>query len=372
MIIGTPRETKDNEFRVGLNPESVHELVHHGHRVLVERGAGHGIGASDDTYRQAGADVVDDAAAVFSGADLIVKVKEPQPAERALLRRGQILFTFLHLAPDPEQAHDLMASGAACIAYETVTAADGSLPLLTPMSEVAGRLSVQAGATTLERIHGGSGKLLGGVPGVEAATVVIIGGGVVGSQAAAMAVGMQANVTVIDRSHQALARLDDRFAGRVNTEFSTRHALRRWVARADLLIGSVLLPGARAPRLVTREMIASMQPGSVAVDVAIDQGGCFETSRPTNHSQPTFVEAGVVHYCVTNMPGAVPRTSTRALNNATLPFVLQLADRGLAALCDDPHLRDGLNILAGKITHRRVAEALGRDHHDPIELLGCA
>ncbi len=370
MIVGTPRETKDNEFRVGLDPQSVHELTHHGHRVIVEHDAGAGIGASDDDYRAAGADVVTDATTVFATADLIVKVKEPQAAERALLRRGQMLFTFLHLAPDPTQARDLMASGAICIAYETVTADDGSLPLLTPMSAVAGRLSVQAGATALEKINGGSGKLLGGVPGVEAATVVIVGGGTVGANAAAMGVGLRANVTVIDRSARALARLDDLFSGRINTEFSTRSSLRRWVARADLLIGSVLLPGARAPKLVTREMIASMTPGAVAVDVAIDQGGCFETSRPTTHSQPTFVEEGVVHYCVTNMPGAVPQTSTRALNNATLPFVLQLADNGVDALRENPHLRNGLNVMEGKITNRQVAEALGYDYSDPVGLLG--
>ena len=370
MIIGIPRETKDNEYRVGLTPESVHELVHHGHSVIVEHDTGAGIGADDEAYRAVGAEIAASAEAVFAAAELIVKVKEPQPPERALLRPGQILFTYLHLAPDPELARDLIASGATCIAYETVTAPDGGLPLLTPMSEVAGRLSVQAGAHHLEKINGGSGKLLGGVPGVEAATVVIVGGGTVGANAAMMATGLRANVTVIDRAARALARLDDLFSGRVNTQYSTRHALEQWVPRADLLIGSVLLPGARAPKLVTREMIAAMTPGSVAVDVAIDQGGCFETSRPTSHSHPTFIAEGVVHYCVTNMPGAVPLTATRALNNATLPFVLRLADRGIDALRDDPHLRNGLNVLDGKITNRKVAEALDLPFHGPAELLG--
>ena len=365
MIIGVPREIKDNEFRVGLNPESVHELTHHGHRVLVETGAGDGIGATDDDYRLAGASVMDSAAELFAEAGLIVKVKEPQASERAMLHAGQILFTFLHLAADPAQAHDLMASKATCIAYETVTAADGSLPLLTPMSEVAGRLSIQAGANHLEKIHGGSGKLLGGVPGVEAANVVIVGGGVVGSNAAMIAFGMHARVTVIDRSAHALTRLDKQFSGQVNTEFSTRHTLEQWVPRADLLIGSVLLPGAKAPKLVTRDMIAAMRRGSVAVDVAIDQGGCFETSKPTSHSHPTFLSEGVVHYCVTNMPGAVPQTATRALNNATLPFVLALADKGIDALREDPHLRQGLNVMDGKITNANVAMALGLDSHDP-------
>ncbi len=369
MIIGVPREIKDNEFRVGMNPESVHELAHHGHRVLVETGAGSGIGATDDDYRNAGAVIMDSAAELFAEAGLIVKVKEPQASERAMLHAGQILFTFLHLAADPAQAHDLMASGATCIAYETVTASDGSLPLLTPMSEVAGRFSIQAGANHLEKINGGSGKLLGGVPGVEAANVLIVGGGVVGSNAARIAFGMHARVTVIDRSAQALTRLDNQFSGQVNTEFSTRHTLDQWVPRADLLIGSVLLPGAKAPKLVTRNMIAAMRPGSVAVDVAIDQGGCFETSKPTSHSQPTFVAEDVVHYCVTNMPGAVPQTATRALNNATLPFVLALADKGIDALRENPHLRQGVNVMDGKITNANVATALGFDYHDPAGLL---
>jgi alanine dehydrogenase len=369
MIIGIPREIKDNEFRVGMNPESVRELTHHGHHVLVEHDAGIGIGATDENYRQAGAIITDSASDLYANAKLIIKVKEPQPVERAMLRPDQILFTCLHLAADAEQTRDLLASGTTCIAYETVTAHDGSLPLLTPMSEVAGRLSAQVGANYLERINGGSGKLLGGVPGVEAANVVIIGGGVVGRNAAMIAFGMHARVTVIDRSAKALEQLDHQFSGQVNTEFSTRHSLEKWVAQADLLIGSVLLPGAKAPKLVSREMIASMQPGSVAVDVAIDQGGCFETSRPTRHSNPTYVAEGVVHYCVTNMPGAVPLTATRALNNATLPFALALADNGIEALRNDPNLRNGLNIMNGKVTNPNVATALGYDYSDPSDLL---
>jgi alanine dehydrogenase len=370
MIIGVPREIKDNEFRVGMTPDSVAELVHHGHQVLVEENAGLGIHAGDDAYLQAGAEICPTAKAVFTRSEMIIKVKEPQPVERAWLKPGQILFTYLHLAPDPEQTQDLLNSGAVCIAYETVTSPSGHLPLLTPMSEVAGRLSIQAGANCLERIHGGSGKLLGGVPGVEAANVVIIGGGVVGQNAAMIAYGMRARVTVIDRNSEVLLQLDELFQGQVDTRFSTRKTIADCVADADLLIGSILIPGAKAPKLVTREMIATMRPGSVAVDVAIDQGGCFETSHPTTHSNPTFIVADVVHYCVANMPGAVPQTATRALNNATLPHALALANKGYRkALLEDEHLRNGLNVLDGNITNRQVADSLGYAFTDPLALL---
>ncbi len=360
MRIGVPSEVKDNEFRVGLIPSSVAELVHHGHSVLIEAGAGAGAGASDGDYRAAGAELADGPDRIFGEADMIVKVKEPLAAERKRLRAGQILFTYLHLAPDAEQTRDLIASGAICIAYETVTSAAGALPLLTPMSEVAGRLAPQVGAHALEKAQGGRGILLGGVPGVPAAEVVILGGGVSGTHAATIAVGMGARVTVVDRSGDTLKRLSAQFGTAVSTVFSTRAAIAELVRRADLLIGTVLVPGAAAPKLVTRAMVGTMKPGAVIVDVAIDQGGCVETSRATTHSHPTYVVDGVVHYCVANMPGAVARTSTFALNNATLPFAVVLADKGWrAALMEDPHLRAGLNVCRGAVTCRPVAEAHG-------------
>lgn len=360
MIVGVPREIKTHEYRVGLVPSSVRELVARGHEVIAERGAGAGVGASDDVYRSAGARVVERAEEVFAAADLLVKVKEPQPAERKLLRPGQVLFTYLHLAPDPEQARDLVASGCIAIAYETVTSATGALPLLTPMSEVAGRMAIQVGMHYLERPHGGSGVLLPGVPGVAPGKVTILGAGVVGANAARLAAGVGARVTVLNRSSEPLRRLDARLGGRVETGLATRDAIEEHVAGADVVVGAVLVAGARAPRLVTRTLVERMRAGSVIVDVAIDQGGCAETSRPTTHADPVYVVAGVTHYCVANMPGAVPRTSAAALNNATLPFVLALAERGWrAALEDDPHLRNGLNVCRGKITHAAVAEALG-------------
>ena len=365
MLIGVPKEIKVHEYRVGMTPSSVREAVAHGHEVWVERDAGCGIGADDAVYEKAGARIAGSAAEVFAGAELIVKVKEPQPAERRLLRAGQVLFTYLHLAPDAAQAKDLVASGAVCIAYETVTQAGGGLPLLAPMSEVAGRMAVQAGAKCLEKEQGGMGILLGGVAGVPPATIVILGAGVVGTNAAQIAVGSGARVVVIDRNIDALRRLDAMLGARVVTVYSNRDNIERHVASADLVIGAVLVPGAAAPRLVTRELVGRMKPGAVIVDVAIDQGGCAETSRATTHAEPTYVIDGVVHYCVTNMPGAVPRTSTYALNNATLPFVLQLADQGWrAALAADPHLKNGLNVCAGAITCREVAEALGEPHVD--------
>jgi alanine dehydrogenase len=360
MLIGVPKEIKDNEFRVGLTPSSIAELIHNGHKALVQTGAGLGSGLGDEEYVAAGATIVDRTAEIFERADLIVKVKEPLAAERKMLRPGQILFTYLHLAPDLQQTRDLIASRATCIAYETVTSASGGLPLLTPMSEVAGRLAPQVGARCLEKEAGGRGVLLGGVPGVPAGEVIILGGGVSGTHAATIALGMGANVTVVDRNPEALRRLAFQFNTGVRTIFSTRSAIAEIVKRADLLIGAVLVPGAAAPKLVTREMVSTMKPGAVIVDIAIDQGGCCETSRPTSHSDPTYVVDGVVHYCVTNMPGAVARTSTFALNNATLPFVLALADKGLkAAMAADAHLRAGLNVHAGRVTCKPVAEAHG-------------
>ncbi|WP_131194983.1 alanine dehydrogenase [Lichenihabitans psoromatis] len=360
MHIGVPKEIKDNEARVGMIPSAVAELVHHGHRVTVQAGAGVGAGLTDADYAEAGAAIEESAPAIFAAADMIVKVKEPLSAERQMLRPGQILFTYLHLAPDAAQTRDLIASGAICIAYETVTAANGSLPLLTPMSEVAGRLAPQVGAHALERAQGGRGILLGGVPGVPAADVVILGGGVSGSHAATIAIGMGAHVTVVDRSADTLKRLSAQFGASVTTVFSTRAAIADLVKRADLLIGTVLVPGAAAPKLVTADMVKTMKRGSVIVDVAIDQGGCVETSRATTHSDPTYVVDGVVHYCVANMPGAVARTSTFALGNVTLPFTLALADKGWkAALRADPHLRAGLNVCDGKITCAPVADAQG-------------
>ena len=359
MRVGVPKEIKDHEYRVGLVPSSVAELVRHGHEVLMERGAGLGAGLEDDLYVAAGARIAADAEAVFADAELIVKVKEPLPVERARLRRGQVLFTYLHLAPDPEQTRALLASGVTAIAYETVTSPSGGLPLLTPMSEIAGRLAPQVGARYLERTEGGRGVLLGGVPGVPPAEVVVLGGGVSGTHAATIALGMGATVFVVDRSGEALRRIAAQFPT-LRTIFSTHDALAHILRRADLLIGAVLVPGAAAPKLVTREMVASMKPGSVIVDIAIDQGGCCETSHPTTHSRPTYIEEGVIHYCVTNMPGAVARTSTFALNNATLPFVLALADKGWRqAITDDSHLRNGLNVHDGQLTCRPVAEAQG-------------
>jgi len=360
MIIGTVRERKTHEYRVGLTPESARELVLAGHQVLVESGAGEGIGADDRAYEAVGAEVAATAEEVFARAGMIVKVKEPAPAERAMLREGQVLYTYLHLAPDPDQARDLMASGAVCIAYETVTDAAGGLPLLRPMSQVAGRMAIQAGATALQKEHGGRGVLLGGVPGVLPAKVKILGGGVVGFNAAQMAAGLGADVTILDRSPEALERLALHFEARAKTRFSNLANLAESVAEADLVIGAVLIPGAAAPRLVSRAMLGTMQRGAVLVDVAIDQGGCFETSRPTTHADPTFIVDGIVHYCVANMPGAVARTSTYALNNVTLPHALRIASLGWKeAMRADPHLLDGLNVWDGRITHPAVAKALG-------------
>jgi alanine dehydrogenase len=360
MRVGIPKEVKTHEYRVGLVSGSVRELVHHGHQVVVERGAGSAIGIDDQDYVRAGATIAASAAEVFATADMIVKVKEPQPAEIAMLRQGQVLFTYLHLAADQRQTEGLLKSRATCIAYETVTDARGGLPLLAPMSEVAGRMSVQVGAHCLEKEQGGKGVLLGGVPGVKAAKVVIIGGGVSGTNAARMAMGMEAYVTVIDKSLHRLYELDLQFGSQLHTLFSTVENIENEVLEADLVIGAVLVPGAAAPKLVTRDMVKRMRPGSVIVDIAIDQGGCFETSRPTTHAEPTYVEHGVVHYCVTNMPGAVARTSTFALNNATLPFVSALADKGWQkALTEDVNLRRGLNIHGGAVTFEAVAKDLG-------------
>jgi len=367
MIIGTPKEIKNHEYRVGLTPESVRELHAHGHRVLVQTGAGEGIGAHDRTYVEAGAEIVGTAEEIFAVCDMVVKVKEPQPAERAMLREGQILYTYLHLAPDPDQTRDLMASGAVCIAYETVTSPHGGLPLLKPMSQVAGRMSIQAGATALEKAHGGRGVLLGGVPGVAPGKVCIIGGGVVGFNAAQMAAGLGADVTILDRDPEVLERVGTFFEARAKTRFSNRANLAECVAEADLVIGAVLIPGAEAPKLVTRHMLKTMQAGSVLVDVAIDQGGCFETSHATTHAEPTYVVDGIVHYAVANMPGGVARTSTYALNNVTLPHALRIADLGWKdALKRDMHLAQGLNVWNGKVTFEAVAEAVGTDYV-PVE-----
>lgn len=359
MLLGVPKEIKTHEYRVGLTPGSVREYVARGHKVLVESGAGLGIGADDDIYRAAGADIAAEASEIFARAEMVVKVKEPQPSEWTQLREGQILFTYLHLAPDPEQAKGLLDSGCTAIAYETVTDPSGGLPLLAPMSEVAGRLSIEAAGAALRSHAGGRGLLLGGVPGVAPARVLVIGGGVVGTHAARMAVGLGAEVTIVDRSVSRLRQLDELFGGRVRTRMSTIDSIEDELVAADVIIGAVLVPGASAPKLVSRAMLARMKPGSVLVDVAIDQGGCFEMSRPTTHEEPTFEVDGVIHYCVANMPGAVPLTSSQALNNATLPFGLALADRGLAALEDDRHLLAGLNISAGRVTNRAVADALG-------------
>ena len=360
MLIGVPKEIKNHEYRVGLTPSSVRELTTRGHAVLVEHNAGAGIGAADSAYEKAGAKIAAHAGEVFLRADMIIKVKEPQAAERAMLRKDQILFTYLHLAPDPDQCRDLVNSGAVCIAYETVTQPGGGLPLLAPMSEVAGRMAIQAGAHCLERVYGGMGVLLGGVAGVPPARIVILGAGVVGTNAAQMAVGTGAQVVVMDRSVDALRRMDRLLGARVMTIFSHRDNVEEQVLSADLVVGGVLIPGAAAPKLVTREMVTAMKAGAVIVDVAIDQGGCCETARATTHAEPTYIVDEVVHYCVANMPGGVPRTSTYALNNATLPFILQLAERGWqAALQTNTHLLNGLNVCRGKVTYREVAEALG-------------
>ncbi|KQX58487.1 alanine dehydrogenase [Ensifer sp. ENS06] len=372
MRVGCPKEIKNHEYRVGLTPGSVREYVAHGHEVIVETKAGAGIGADDDAYRAAGAKIVATAKDVFEKSDMIVKVKEPQPSEWAQLREGQILYTYLHLAPDPEQTKGLLNSGVTAIAYETVTDDRGGLPLLAPMSEVAGRLAIQAGATSLQKANGGRGILLGGVPGVLPAKVTVIGGGVVGLHAARMAAGLGADVSIIDRSIPRLRQLDDLFAGRVHTRYSTIDALEEEVFSADLVIGAVLIPGAAAPKLVTREMLTGMKKGAVIVDVAIDQGGCFETSHATTHSDPTYEVDGIVHYCVANMPGAVPVTSAHALNNATLHYGLQLADKGLKAIAEDRHLRAGLNVHRGRVTNAPVAEALGYDAYAPEAALNVA
>ena len=364
MKIGVPKEIKIHEYRVGLVPAGVRELVDAEHRVLVQSGAGAGIGFDDAHYQAAGAAIAASAEAVFAASELIVKVKEPQLAECKRLRPGQTLFTYLHLAADRDQAMALLASGATAIAYETVTAPDGSLPLLTPMSEVAGRMSIQVGANCLQKANGGFGVLLGGVPGVAPAKVVVLGGGVSGTHAAEMAVGLRADVTVVDRSVRRLRELSSLFGSQLKTVYSTAHAIEELVRDADLVVGAVLIAGAAAPKLVTRAMVRSMKAGAVLVDIAIDQGGCFETSRPTTHAEPTYVLDGVIHYCVTNMPGAVPRTSTVALTNATLPYVRSLADLGWRnAIGRDPGLAQGLNVHAGQVTHEAVASALGLEYH---------
>src|SRR5712672_2619867 len=370
MLIGVPKEVKSHEYRVGLVPGSVRELVHHGHKVVVETGAGAGIGFDDRAYEAAGAEILMRGADVFAAAEMIVKVKEPQPDEVRALREDQVLFTYLHLAADRKLTEALLRSGAVGIAYETVTDRQGGLPLLAPMSEVAGRMSVQVGAHCLEKEQGGIGLLLGGVPGVPAAKVVILGGGVAGTNAARMAMGMEAYVTVIDKSLPRLYQLDLQFGAQLHTLFSTMENIEREVTAADLVIGAVLIPGAAAPKLVSRALVRAMKPGAVVVDISIDQGGCFETSRPTTHAAPTYVDEGVVHYCVTNMPGAVARTSTVALNNATLPYVLAIADHGWQrALREDAHLRNGLNICRGRVTHPAVARDLDFPFTPPQQII---
>lgn len=366
MIIGVPKEIKNHEYRVGMIPASVRELISHGHDVFVETKVGSGIGFTDDDYIAVGASILPTAEGIFAKAEMIVKVKEPQAVERAMLREGQILFTYLHLAPDFPQTEDLIKSKAVCIAYETVTDYMGRLPLLAPMSEVAGRMSIQAGAQTLEKSNGGRGLLLGGVPGVEPAKVVIVGGGVVGANAARMAVGMRADVTILDRNLDTLRSLDEEFQGRAKVVYSTVDAIEKHVLEADLVIGAVLIPGAAAPKLVTADHIKRMKPGAAVVDVAIDQGGCFETSHATTHADPTYIVDDVVHYCVANMQGAVARTSTFALNNATLPYIIKLADKGYkSALLEDKGFLDGLNVINGKITCKEVAESFNLDYITP-------
>jgi alanine dehydrogenase len=371
MLIGVPKEIKTHEYRVGLVPSSARELIHNGHQVLVQTGAGTGIGFDDNAYKAVGCEIAATAEDVFAKAEMIVKVKEPQPKECKMLRSGQLLFTYLHLAPDPEQTNGLLESGCTAIAYETVTNARGGLPLLAPMSEVAGRMAVQVGAHCLEKEAGGSGILLGGVPGVPPAKVVILGGGVSGTHAARMAMGVEANVMVIDKSLDRLKQLDEMFGSKLYTQFATVDAIEHYVTDADLVIGAVLVPGAAAPKLVTRDMLKRMRKGSVLVDISIDQGGCFETSKATTHADPTYVVDGIVHYCVANMPGAVARTSTIALNNATLPFAVALANKGYRRACaDDIHLRHGLNIHAGKLTYKAVGDALKIKYIPAEEALG--
>lgn len=370
MLIGLPKEIKNHEYRVGLTPVSVRELVTNGHSVLVQATAGEGISEPDSAYEEAGAKIAYSAAEVFEQAEMIIKVKEPQPDECKMLRPDQVLFTYLHLAPDRQQTELLLDSGAIAIAYETVTDRNGALPLLAPMSEVAGRMSIQAGAMCLEKSHGGSGKLLGGVPGVAPANILVIGGGVVGTNAIQMAVGMQASVTVLDRSIERLRELDAQFGGKISTVYSSKAALEKHVADSDLVIGAVLIPGAAAPKLVTRDMLKTMRKGSVLVDVAIDQGGCFETSKATTHEEPTYIVDDIVHYCVANMPGAVANTSAHALNHATLPFTLALANKGYRNACmADPHLLEGLNVHKGILTNQPVAAALDMDYKEPATVL---
>ncbi|MGE3919480.1 MAG: alanine dehydrogenase [Gammaproteobacteria bacterium] len=371
MLIGVPKEIKNNEYRVGMVPASVHEVMSRGHKVIVQTNAGLEIGFTDRDYEAAGATIAKDAEEIFAKADMIVKVKEPQPKECMMLRKGQILFTYLHLAPDPVQTDLLLKSGCIAIAYETVTDSSGGLPLLSPMSEVAGRLSIQAGAHCLEKARSGRGVLLGGVPGVAPANVVVLGGGVVGTNAARMAMGMEANVFIVDRSLKRLKELDMQFGKQLHTIYATQDAINDLVTQADLVIGAVLIPGGSAPRLVKKETLSKMRPGAVLVDVAIDQGGCFETSHPTTHANPTYVVDGVVHYCVANMPAAVPRTSTFALNNATLPFIIELSDKGYQkALTDNPHLLNGLNVHEGQLTVEAVAEAQKLKYVPAREALG--
>ncbi|RDE24119.1 alanine dehydrogenase [Motiliproteus coralliicola] len=362
MLIGVPKEIKNHEYRVGLTPASVQELINRGHQVIVETNAGAGIDFSNEEYVAAGAEIIETAAEVFERAEMIVKVKEPQPQECEMLREGQLLYTYLHLAPDPKQTELLVKSGATCVAYETVTDERGGLPLLAPMSEVAGRMSIQAGAHHLEKAEGGRGVLLGGVPGVAPAKVLVIGGGVVGDNAAAMAVGMGADVTILDRSLPRLRQLDADYEGRAKCVYSTGNAIEEYALEADLVIGAVLIPGAAAPKLLTRDIISRMKKGAVVVDVAIDQGGCFETSKATTHQEPTYVVDDVVHYCVANMPGGVARTSTMALNNATLPYALALAENPKQALLSDKHLLNGLNVHKGMVTYKAVADVLGYDY----------
>ena len=369
MLIGVPKEIKNHEYRIGLTPAGVRELEANGHQVVIQKDGGKAIGLTDDMYRKAGADIWDSAEDIFAKCDMIIKVKEPQPNECKMLRPGQLLYTYLHLAPDPDQTKALIASGCTAIAYETVTDRSGGLPLLAPMSEVAGRMSIQAGAHALEKAQGGSGVLLGGVPGVAPAEVLVIGGGVVGINAARMAMGMNAHVTILDRSLNRLKYLDELYGDRLTTIYSTHDAIESRLPHTDLVIGAVLIPGAAAPKLISRAQLSLMRPGSVLVDVAIDQGGCFETSKATTHQNPTYEVDGVIHYCVANMPGGVARTSTFALTNATLPFAVQLANKGKQAMLDDPHLLNGLNIHAGKVTYEAVAKDLGYDYVPAAEAL---
>lgn len=365
MLVGVPKEIKNHEYRVGLTPLSVAELTHAGHKVMVQKTAGKGAGFADSDYVNAGGQIIEEADEIFGQAEMIVKVKEPQPQECQMLRSGQILFTFLHLAPDPDQAEALLASDVVAVAYETVTDRTGKLPILTPMSEVAGRMSIQVAAHYLEKEQGGAGVLLGGVPGVMPGKVTILGAGVAGTNALQMAVGLGANVTVINRSLPHLRALDAFYQGTIQTRLATKSMIEMEVLESDVVIGAVLIPGGVTPNLVTRDMVSDMKPGSVAIDISIDQGGCFETSRPTSHSEPTYVVDDVIHYCVTNIPGAVPKTSTLALNNATLPFILELANSGEGAFKSNPHLLDGLNIYRGVITHAAVAQSLGKPCERP-------